>query len=175
MQNQIQRLFVDMDGVLAVYDENMGTPLMYEPNYFLNLKPQQNVINAIRILLQIEPPSFDIHILSSTLINTYAPQEKKKWINKYLPNIPSEKIILLPIGQCKTIHPIGIRKNDILLDDFTPNLQAWSKHAIGIKLLNGINHTRGTWQGKTISIDLPSSCIARDILDCQSEENYEEK
>lgn len=43
-----------------------------------------------------------------------------------------------------------IRPDDYLLDDYTKNLSEWEPPARGIKLINGINHTNGTWQGDKI-------------------------
>lgn len=37
-----------------------------------------------------------------------------------------------------------------ILDDYTKNLSEWEPPAKGIKLINGINHTNGTWQGDKI-------------------------
>ncbi len=39
------------------------------------------------------------------------------------------------------------------MDDYTHNLNLWEPPARGIKLLNGINHTKGTWQGSTLRYD----------------------
>ena len=36
------------------------------------------------------------------------------------------------------------------MDDYTKNLSEWEPPAKGIKLINGINHTNGTWQGDKI-------------------------
>ena len=42
--------------------------------------------------------------------------------------------------------PGGLRKTDILLDDYSRNLHDWAEAgAIGVKLLNDINNTHGTW------------------------------
>ena len=49
-----------------------------------------------------------------------------------------------------------------LLDDYTKNLASWNPNQ-GIKLLNGINHTRGTWQGNAVRYDKPPDILARDI------------
>ncbi len=39
----------------------------------------------------------------------------------------------------------------------------WSPPAKGIKLLNGINHTNGTWEGSRLSLNKPYKELAKDI------------
>lgn len=42
----------------------------------------------------------------------------------------------------------GIKPGDVLVDDFTKNLNEWQ--GVAVKLYNGINGTHGTWQGFSI-------------------------
>lgn len=46
-----QRLFVDMDGTLAVFRKVDELETLYEKGYFLNLAPQKNVLAAVRELM----------------------------------------------------------------------------------------------------------------------------
>ncbi|MFQ9404087.1 MAG: hypothetical protein ACLR1Z_09985, partial [Eubacterium sp.] len=46
-----QRLFVDMDGTLAEFKPVDTLETLYEKDYFLNLKPNENVLGAIKQLI----------------------------------------------------------------------------------------------------------------------------
>jgi len=59
----------------------------------------------------------------------------------------------------------GINENDWLLDDYTLNLNQWDPPGRGIKLLNGINHTKGTWKHEMVRHDKESLEIAENIVD----------
>lgn len=163
---QHKRLFVDMDGTLAVFQKVDHLEQLLEEGYFLNLAPQQNVIDAVRNILN-EHPEIDVYIMSSVLSDSkYAIDEKNAWLNKYLPEIPMSHRIFPPCGENKLDYvPGGIRADDHLLDDYTKNLVLWEPPAKGIKLLNGINHTHGSWKGKmmrheTDPLELSNQLIA---------------
>lgn len=145
-----QRLFVDMDGTLAEFKTVDTLETLYEKDYFLHLKPNENVLGAIKQL--IADNDFDVYILSAYLTDSrYALEEKNAWLDKYLPELPQEKRLFVPCGTDKSVAVPGlIRPDDYLLDDYTKNLSEWEPPARGIKLINGINHTNGTWQGDKI-------------------------
>ena len=147
-----RRYFIDMDGTIAKW-EYVPFERLFEQGYFKNLKPQTQVIDGVRELcLQGD----DVYILSCYLSDSkYAMPEKIEWLKEYVPFIAPEKYILVPYGDSKVQHiPGGISAGDYLIDDYTKNLLEWQKAGgTGIKLLNGINHSRGTWQGFKISMD----------------------
>lgn len=145
-----QRLFVDMDGTLAEFKTVDTLETLYEKDYFINLKSNENVLGAIKQL--IAENDFDVYILSAYLTDSrYALEEKNAWLDKYLPELPQEKRLFVPCGTDKSVAVPGlIRPDDYLLDDYTKNLSEWEPPARGIKLINGINHTNGTWQGDKI-------------------------
>lgn len=85
--------------------------------------------------------------------NNFAQDEKKKWLNRYLPAmLDDEHIIFSVCGQNKNnFVPGEIRKEDVLIDDYTENLLAWKQAGgTGVKLMNGINGTKGIWQDAKI-------------------------
>ena len=140
-----QRLFVDMDGTLAEFKTVDTLETLYEKDYFINLKPNENVLGAIKQL--IADNDFDVYILSAYLTDSrYALEEKNAWLDKYLPELPQEKRLFVPCGTDKSVAVPGL----IRPDDYTKNLSEWEPPAKGIKLINGINHTNGTWQGDKI-------------------------
>ena len=64
--NKTQRLFVDMDGTLAVFHPVDTLEKLYEKNYFLNLLPQTNVIDGIRFIIE-NYPEVEVFVLSAVL------------------------------------------------------------------------------------------------------------
>lgn len=159
-----KRLLVDMDGTLAVFQPVDTLEKLYEEGYFLNLAPQQNVVDAVKEIV-LKHPEIEVFIMSAVLTDSkFALQEKNEWLDKYLPEIDSKHRIFPPCGEDKKEYvPEGIRDTDYLLDDYTKNLVLWQPPAKGIKLLNGINHTNGTWQYDMLSYDREGSSLAAAI------------
>ncbi|MFT8889666.1 MAG: hypothetical protein ABF904_12720 [Ethanoligenens sp.] len=159
-----KRLFVDLDGTLAVFRHVDTLETLYERGYFLNLAPHQNVVEAVKKLIQSKEA--EVFVLSAFLSDSpYALTEKNIWLDKHIPEIDTAHRIFLPCGEDKKAHiPGGVRPDDFLLDDYTHNLALWQPPARGIKLLNGINHTHGTWQHDCLRYDKQSSELASNIL-----------
>ena len=151
-----RRLFFDMDGVLATFHPEKSIEEISEPGYFENLEPMQCVVNAVKELCKMN----DIYILSS-ILNDECAVEKRKWLNKFLPCINSERMLFVPYGTDKSDYVREITgeiiTDDILVDDFTYNLVKW--HGVGIKLLNKINNTNRTWTGFIVNGNADSNII----------------
>ena len=164
-KTQKTRLFVDIDGTLAVFKPVDTLETLYEKGYFLNLEPHENVVAAVNELTQND--NIEVFIMSSVLSDSkYALDEKNEWINKYLPQIDMEHRIFPPCGSDKKEYiPEEVRDTDCLLDDYTQNLTLWQPPAKGIKLLNGINHTHGTWQHDRLDYNKPGHELAKNIID----------
>lgn len=173
-----KRLFVDMDGTLAVFTPVDELETLYEQGYFLNLQPHENVVAAIKEIIK-KHPEIEVNILSAYLSDSkFAIEEKNQWLDKYLPEIDSKHRVFVPCGMDKKEGiPNGIRRDDFLLDDYTKNLNDWQPPARGIKLLNGINHTRGTWQHDRIRHDRGAVELANGILSIMRDERqiYDQK
>lgn len=167
-----QRLFVDMDGTLAVFQPVDRLETLYKHGYFANLPPVENVVQAIKHIIS-NHPEIEVHILSAYLTDSpHAFVEKQQWLDKYLPEIDAEHRIFTPCGRDKKEYiPGGIRETDCLLDDYTHNLNLWHPPGIGIKLLNGINHTRATWQHDCIRFDRSPVSLANAILNVMNGTN----
>ena len=159
----IKRLFVDMDGTLAVFHPVSRIETLYQEGYFLNLEPMGSILAAVKQIVR-QNPYMEVYILSAYLSDSpYAYKEKSLWLDRYLPEVGASRRILVPFGGEKKDHiKGGLQSGDYLLDDYTKNLASWNPDQ-GIKLLNGINHTRGTWQGNRIRYDKPPSLLARDL------------
>lgn len=142
-----RRIFIDMDGTLAKWKNVLNADELYEQGYYLNLEPNLKLIEEIKSLIW---KGEDIYILSSFLDGSkYALDEKNKWLDKYLPELDNERRIFVKYGDNKSDYiKLGISNSDYLLDDYTKNLIDWKiAGGTGIKYLNGINHTKGTWKG----------------------------
>jgi len=107
-----------------------------------------------------------VYIISSVLSDSkYALHEKNEWLDKYLPEIPSEHRIFPPCGTDKKDYiPGGVGPDDFLLDDYSANLKAWEPPAKGIKIMNGINGTKVSWHSDRISAGKSGSEIAYNIV-----------
>lgn len=161
-----QRLFVDMDGTLAVFTPVDELETLYQKGYFLNLKPQDKVVEAVRYIIK-NHPEIGVYSLSAYLADSqYALSEKNEWLDNNLPEIDEAHRIFCPCGSDKKEYvPGGVREGDHLLDDYTKNLNEWEPAGKGIKLLNPINHTRGSWQGDRIRYDRSPESLANGIVD----------
>lgn len=149
-----RRLFVDMDGTLAEWKPTTKFEELYEKNYFLDLAPYENVVEAVRKIVK-EESDIEVFILSAYLTDSdYALTEKQAWLDKYLPEIDQDHRIFCTCQtkvNKKEYAPGGIQETDRLLDDYTINLKDWEPPAVGIKLINGINDTHKSWIGERIS------------------------
>lgn len=165
MNERKPRLFVDMDGTLAVFNQIDKLETLYEQGYFANLTPQVNVVDAVRMVQARD--EIEVFVLSAVLTDSkYAQVEKNEWLNIYLPEIDERHRIFVPCGEDKTMYvPDKILEEDVLLDDYTVNLNAWEPPAKGLKLLNGINGTKGTWQKSRISVEHSADELADLITD----------
>lgn len=165
------RLFVDMDGTLAEwrnikisiehiedcykqdYFMQKLDEVLYTPHYFGTLKPHQEVIDAIKKI--IEEDEIEVYVLSCVLPDKYGQsplKDKHNWLNRYIPEIDWEHRIFVPNGDDKKKYiPGGVKATDALLDDYTKNLKSFSTAAKAIKLSNEINSRNGTWLGNRIS------------------------
>lgn len=160
-----KRLFVDMDGTLAEFVPVDTLEKLYEKNYFANLAPQNTVIDAVKDIL-VKRPDVEVFVMSSVLTDSkFALQEKNEWLDRYLPEIDTEHRIFPPCGQDKKLFVPGqIQETDFLFDDYTHNLLNWEPPARGIKILNGINHTRETWAKDRLSFLKEPEVLADNIL-----------
>lgn len=167
--NSDGRLFVDLDGTCAEwrnielkvksYEDKEKvlkklSELLTSPGYFLSLLPYKNVCEAINNLAKTK----EVYILSCAIPKDGIPNpesEKRAWIREYLPNIPEDHIIIVPDGEDKTKYiEGGVRKGDVLLDDYSKNLREFeAAGGTPVKLLNDINESKGSFRGNAISKD----------------------
>lgn len=169
-------LFVDMDGTLAEW-RPIHVPLqvpshkiqeyinhvLYQEGYYKNLYPYRNMVEMVKQI--IAEGKVDVYILSCVLPhNSKYPassprKDKDAWLDEQFGDlIPQDHRIYVKDGEPKKSNiPFKLQDGDVLLDDYTKNLNAWVEHTgeislKAIKVLNPVNDTHGSWTGKRISI-----------------------
>lgn len=152
------KLFVDMDGTIATWKSACSLEEILQKDYFRDLPPYQEVVDAIRLIINCVP-EIEVFSLSAYMPeNEYAVDEKNEWLDEYLPEIKKSNRIFVPCSRSKTdaieekFLCIGLNPSFVLLDDYSVNLNEWDNaHGLGIKLRNGINGNNGTWKGHSVS------------------------
>ena len=156
MQKTIN-LFCDMDGTLAkFYYKKNCLEKMYEQGYFETL-PLYVMARAINNFAN-KDTCVNIYILSACIDSPYCEQEKTQWLLKNMPNISPTNFIFTKAGDNKVLKAKREVENfgeyiNILLDDYTLNLELWQAYnplCMGIKFLNGMNDTTKSWQGERV-------------------------
>ena len=164
------RIFIDMDGTAAKWNEEISSEEeLLEPGYFRNRLPEDNIIEAARILTE---QGNDVYILSCCLNDTYIVRDKDRWCDEHVPFIPPDHRILVPYSKDKAQYiEGGIGREDLLIDDHTPNLKEWEKNGgTAIKFLNGINWKHRTWTGPVLHADTPPFMMSREISEYMKNE-----
>lgn len=174
------KLFVDLDGTLAEWKtidiptqvpreriRQIINDTLYQEEYYYKLKPNTSLVEAVNKI--IDEGIADVYILSCVLPenedypNAHPRQDKDRWVDRFFGDkIPKDHRLYVPDGEPKLdslhqIYGILVSENDLLLDDYTHNLQDWVSHTDkngqplrGCKFLNGINDTHKSWQGKRV-------------------------
>ena len=137
------RLFVDMDGTLArFHDEVQYLERMYEPDFFTNLKPFLGAVETVREVMRVHP-DWEVYVLSAAIPGDPPGCERQKnaWLEIHLPEIDQAHRLFPPIGADKSeVIPGGIQKTDVLLDDYNKNLEDWrTAGGVAVKFVNNIN------------------------------------
>ncbi len=170
-----QRIFIDMDGTLCVFNPTKKLEDLYEQFYFLNLKPYENMVEFVKILIRDYSDQFEVFILSSYLSDShFALNEKNQWLDKYLPEIDAAHRLFIPCGiPKKEAVPHGLRDDDLLLDDYTTNLYEWCPPGLAGKILNDINDRHKTWNGPRIDKNDSPEVITANVIKVAGRDDIE--
>lgn len=148
-------LYIDMDGVLAKWNDTSLEEVKKE-GYFAKRELQSNLLEALCEIKGL----YQVYILSAVYQDGHSERDKRTWLKEKEVPFPA---IFVPYGECKKDY---VESNGInfLLDDYSKNLFEWEdKNFYSIKFRNSFNGTKGTWQGRSISHDLCSEDIAKQI------------
>lgn len=145
----MKKIFLDLDGTLARFNvRNALARFENEEGFFANLLAYKGIENVNEMI-----KNGNIYIISASP-NMYADLDKKKWVKKYLPNLPKENMLLCRVGQNKAKYietklNIKIDKDCYLLDDYTRNLNEWEQAGgTGIKRLTKVaDNSTNKWKG----------------------------
>ena len=114
--------YFDMDGVLANFHKE---PYKYENaidrHWIANLDP---FMENIKIVRQLIANGNDVYILSKAASET-AKMGKLDWLAKYIPEMQTEKVIVL-VGGGRKVDYIRTATG-ILVDDDMRNIRPWVK------------------------------------------------
>lgn len=152
-----QHIFIDLDGTLAQW-QWVGPDTFTKNGYFSSLPQIESMVGATKKLVS---EGYDVYILSAVLRDDHSENDKNEWLDQYLPEIPRQNRIFVPYG-CSKDNFIEHHENDVLIDDYNPNLDDWE--GIPIKFCNGINNGSGEWKGYTISHTSSGEVIAKTIM-----------
>ncbi len=154
-------IFFDMDGVLAKWDTASSYEDTFVPGYFLSREPDALMIDSLHELVRLK---YNVMILSAVYPGAIYHAEKEEWLRRYGINVPA---IFLPCGENKANYvSLEADQRAFLVDDYTRNLNAWESTGagfVGVKYLNGINNSRGTWRGYRVSNQMDSAHIVGTI------------
>ena len=81
MKNK-KRLFVDMDGTLAVWQSAKSIEDCFVKGYFKDLPPQDSVLNAVKRFMKENEDDLEVYVLSAVLNTPYAIPEKEDWLKQ---------------------------------------------------------------------------------------------
>ena len=148
----MKKIFLDLDGTLARFNvPNALQRFATEEFFFKNLLPYKNIGEIDKMALK-----GNVYIISASP-NIKADIDKMEWVQKWLPCLPLQNIIICRIGTNKAEHiksklHIEINSDCILLDDYTKNLQEWeTAGGVGIKRLTKVaDNSTKKWQGLQI-------------------------
>lgn len=162
------KLFVDMDGCLCEWRAAAEYEDLFKKGYFATLKPNANVLRAIEKIIHNDEA--EVYILSAYLPQSrFALQEKNLWVDRYLPEIDDKHRIFCPVSQDKVTaaqrRTGGFGKTHVLLDDYSQNLHHWEENGgVAVKVMNGVNGTKGSWRGRKITTYMSPEEISERLL-----------
>ncbi len=114
--------YFDMDGVLAnFHKEPFGWKKAGNYDFIFNLEPFMNNIEIAKNLIAEGNKVY----ISSLCRNEEAKKAKIDWLKKYLPEIPSYRIIII-VGHGNKAEHLKT-KTGVLIDDKEDNCKKWEK------------------------------------------------
>ena len=143
-----KRYLFDMDGTLVTWRGCEYIQETFAPGYFLEREMDPLILKMMSTLFR---SGKRVGILSAVYTTETAQGEKREWLKRAGILSPDVDIIFIPYGQDKSSYVDNSNYENVLIDDYSPNLKEWEESGLpAVKYLNGINGTKGTWRGKHI-------------------------
>ena len=155
------KFMFDLDGTTCqFYEHPECLEEMYSGTYFKYLTPYENLLIAIKMLIE---RGHEVGIISACVTES-SKHEKQFWCHYNLPEINPENILLCDVGLNKAEEYVkqgGDLGKTMLIDDYTKNLNEWKDAGgIAVKFRNELNGTNGTWKGKSVRYtDTPEEIV----------------
>ena len=138
-----------MDGVLADFDRDVKAmqhidemPWLTIPHFFRDLQPIGNPDKTISKLMSM---GYEVYLLTKVENRDHSIREydKLEWVAKYIPSLPLENLIIVPIHEDKIDYLKSPLHTSVLLDDYKMNLLLWKRHGgIAVKFGNKLKDSR---------------------------------
>jgi len=146
------KVYIDMDGTLAVFNKNATMEEVFSPGYFRNLEPIPEMIEFAQELIE---RGYDVNILSGA---TYeALQEKIEWLQEHMPFLSSDHYVFVPVDADKSQF-IPDPRHSILIDDYNKNLDAWK--GLALKCKTDINSHNPKYTSLEVGTDMMITFLA---------------
>lgn len=128
--------YIDMDGVIAVWNQNASEEETHENGYFLNRDVELSAIAFVRML---KDSGADVRILSSVYMDDHSSEDKSMWlVQNGLGDLPKT---FVPYGHDKHAYINDENGFPVLIDDYSKNLIAWEEEGyLAFKFFNGVNN-----------------------------------
>lgn len=99
----MKRLFIDMDGTLAEWQEGTPFEIVCENGYAANLPVNGNMVDATKSLVKLcHKKGVEVFILSAVLDLSHSIPDKDKWLDNVLPGVfDTEHRLYVPYGMNK--------------------------------------------------------------------------
>lgn len=152
-------IYSDFDGCPSKFNKQATMEELVTPQYYRNTQPDMHYITMIKLLINA---GYEVRFLSKALSQEIA-EAKIAFLKDYGIDVP---FVAVPYDQDKAAYI----KNDglaLLIDDFTPGLNDWEKYGdnfIGIKYYNGVNGSKGTWDGYSINSRMSANKMAHTVM-----------
>ncbi len=174
----MKKVFFDMDGVLAEYRENCTENDLKKKGYFLTLRPEMNMVNALsRLALESDELGIQVCVLTKVYptLFKHSVSEKLQWRDEYLPELFDSEFIMVNGEEEEKSEAISaitgspIDSDCYLIDDYNYNLAEWAKNGgNAVKYVNSINDKNRSFVGNRILNTMTSDEIYSYILNMLS-------
>ena len=171
----MKKFFFDMDGVLAEYKEGCGEEDLAKKGYFRNLRPEQNMIDALNMLLESgEELGISVCVLTKVYPSKfqYSVREKMEWRSEFLSELFDSEFVMVNGEEEEKSEAVsamlgaGISEDYFLIDDYNSNLAEWMEAGgTAVKYVNTINDKNHSFIGNRLSYKMTAEEIYYAILE----------